>query len=430
VLDGWEDDGRLVINARRLLADLSRFAGIGGKGGPGDSLTRLALSAADHSARVAFGQLATEAGLAVRIDRFGNIWGRQDGRWDEPAVVAGSHLDTVPDGGQFDGAVGVLAALEAVRALRDAGVETAAPLGVVNFAVEESSRYGIATIGSKGHAGLIPPELLDNLTDRDGVAFSAALAAHAGYEMVGGAAGDPGKIGCFLELHVEQGRQLEMAGVSLGVVEAIAAPTRFRVIVHGQAAHSGATLMTWRKDGLVAASELVLALERIAELEEEHGTVATATIFALHPVSINVVPGRVELGVDIRGIDVASKRRAVERFRSTVRRVSAQRGVAIEVDLLADEEPVRLAPEAVACVRQGCERLGLPYIALNSRAGHDAMNMARHCPAGMLFIPSRGGVSHQPGEHTAPEQVVAGAQALLYAMVACAERIAAKEDLA
>jgi hydantoinase/carbamoylase family amidase len=381
------------------------------------------LSAADHVARALFVELAAESGLAVRIDRFGNIWGRTGGHWDQPAVVAGSHLDTVPEGGRFDGVLGVCAALAAVRAVCTAGLRLPVPLGVADFAVEESSRYGISTVGSKGHAGVLAAAEVDGLTDRDGTSFAAALAAHGGYELAGGAPADPGRVGCFLELHVEQGRQLELAGVDLGVVDAIAAPTRFRVLVQGEAAHSGATLMTWRKDGLVAASELVLALERIAELEEEYGTVATATIFALHPVSINVVPGRVELGVDIRGIDLASKRRAIERFRSTVRRVSMQRGITIEVELLADEQPVALHPAAVECVQLGCRRADLPYVILHSRAGHDAMNMARLVPTAMLFVPSRGGVSHHPGEFTPPEQVVGGAQALLHAMVVCAERL-------
>ncbi len=414
----------MPINPQRLQSDLEVFAAIGG--GDAGSVTRLALSDEDREARSHFIGLAREAGMEVRIDRFGNIWGRTEDRWQAPAVVAGSHLDSVPGGGRFDGVVGVVAALEVVRAIREDGRLPEVPLGVVDFAAEESSRFGVSTIGSKGAAGLLAPETVMGLTDRQGVAFAEAVALHAGHDLAGGPS-DPGRVGCFLEMHVEQGRELETAGVPLGVVRAIAAPTRFRVTVHGQAAHSGATLMTWRKDGLVAASELVLALERIAELEDEYGTVATATIFALHPVSINVVPGRVELGVDIRGIEVASKRRAVERFRHTVRRVSAQRGIPIDVETLSDEEPVLLHRDAVECVRLGCERIGLPYAVVQSRAGHDTMNMTHLCPAAMLFVPSRGGISHHPAEHTPLEQIVQGARALMEAVLAAAAMLGQRE---
>jgi len=406
------------IKPERMLSHMERFAAIGKTAGGGTD--RLALSPQDHEARRLLVDLMREAGMTVQIDCLGNIWGRTDERWCEPAVVAGSHLDTVPAGGRFDGVAGVVAALEAVQALIEDGRVPRVPLGVACFAAEESSRFGVSTVGSKGAAGILDYSEIMAMKDRDGVTYLDALVAHGGP-----AAGQAPTVGCYLELHVEQGRELELAGVPLGVVQAIAAPTRYRVTVHGEAAHSGATLMTWRKDGLVAASELVLALERIAEVEEEYGTVATATIFALHPVSINVVPGRVELGVDIRGTEERSKRRAVERFLHTVRRVSAQRGVPIDLETLADEQPVALDPAAVACVRAGCERVGAPYMMMSSRAGHDAMNMARICPAAMLFVPSQGGVSHHPAEYTSPEHLVLGARALLEAMLEAAEMLRA-----
>jgi N-carbamoyl-L-amino-acid hydrolase len=387
-------------------------------------VTRLALSPEDREARGLFARLAGEVGLALRIDRFGNMWSRTaHDSWDVPAVVAGSHLDSVPAGGRFDGVVGIVAGLEAIRAISEDGRLPAVPLGVVNFTAEESSRYGIATVGSKAVAGLLAPEEVMALKDRHGTTYAEALSNYGGFDLTGAVFLPPGPVGCYLEMHVEQGKELEIAEMPLGVVKAIAAPTRFRVTVHGEAAHSGATLMTWRKDGLVAASELVLALERIAELEDEYGTVATATIFALHPVSINVVPGRVELGVDIRGIDSGSKHRAVERFHRTVRRVSAQRGILIETELLADEEPVALHPDAVECARLGCERAGLPHMMMQSRAGHDAMNMLHVCPAGMLFVPSRGGISHHPAEYTSMEHIVQGAAALMEAMLAAAAMV-------
>lgn len=404
----------MPFDPERLQADLNRFAAIGG--GADGSVTRLALSPADREGRRQFVALLQAADMAVRIDRFGNIWGRTGGRWEEPAVVAGSHLDSVPNGGRFDGTAGVVAALEAVRSLTEEGWVPPVPIGVVSFTAEESSRYGVATIGSKGIAGVLSEAEIYALNDRQGESFAAALAQNAGYELTGGPE-PPGEIGCFLELHVEQGRELEQAGKPLGVVRTIAAPTRFKVKVHGQAAHSGATLMASRKDGLVAASELVLALEQIAKSEAEFGTVATATIFSIEPVSINVVPGMVEMGVDIRGTDRLSKRRAVERFRQRVERVSTLRGVRIEVESLSDEEPVRLHPTPVAFMRRGCEQTGAPYMLMESRAGHDAMNIAKRWPSAMLFVPSRGGISHNPMEYTPPELIELGARALREAML-------------
>lgn len=404
----------MPFDPERLQADLNRFAAIGG--GADGSVTRLALSPTDREGRRQFVALLQAAGMAVRIDRFGNIWGRTGGRWEEPAVVAGSHLDSVPNGGRFDGTAGVVAALEAVRSLTEEGWVPPVPIGVVSFTAEESSRYGVATIGSKGMAGVLSEAEIYALKDRQGESFAAALAQNAGYELTGGPE-PPGEIGCFLELHVEQGRELEQAGKPLGVVRTIAAPTRFKVKVHGQAAHSGATLMASRKDGLVAASELVLALEQIAKSEAEFGTVATATIFGIEPVSINVVPGMVEMGVDIRGTDRLSKRQAVERFRQRVERVSTLRGVRIEVESLSDEEPVRLHPTPVAFMRRGCEQTGAPYMLMESRAGHDAMNIAKRWPSAMLFVLSRGGISHNPMEYTPPELIELGARALREAML-------------
>lgn len=404
----------------RLTADFARFAALGQDATGG--LSRVSLTPADREGRVLLIEMIRAAGMAVRIDRFGNIWGRTGGRWDEPAVIAGSHLDTVPNGGAFDGTVGVIGALEAIRTLTADGADLPVPLGIVSFTAEEAARYGVGTIGSKGIAGVLSPEQIYALKDRDGSTFAEAVADNAGFDLVGGPA-EPGAIGCFFEMHIEQGRELEMAGLPVGVVSAVAAPTRFKVRVLGQAAHSGATLPRWRKDGLAAAAELVLALERIMAEEEEHGVVATATIFKLHPVSINVVPGTVELGVDIRGIEPVAKRRAVQTFRQTVERVSAARSIPMELELLTDEEPVQFDPDAVAFVQAGCDRAGIESLPMRSRAGHDAMYMAKRWPSAMLFVPSRDGISHHPDEYTTQEQIALGTRALTEAMAVAVERL-------
>lgn len=406
-----EEAFSLRVQPERIQRDLASFAQFGASGPT--AVTRLALTAEDRAARAHLIDLCRAEGMSVRIDRFGNI-AAVLGEWDRPALLTGSHLDSVPDGGRFDGVAGVVAALEAIRTLREHGALPAMPVGVVCFTAEESSRWGVATLGSKGLAGVLPYEKLMALADRQGVTFGAALAAHAGYELAGGRL-EFGPIASFLELHVEQGLELERDGRRVGVVSRIAAPSRFKVTVEGEAAHSGATLMDRRKDGLTAAAELILGLERLARAEHPL-TVGTATVFGVHPVSINVVPGRVELGVDIRSVDSESKRRTVQAFMALIEKVKAERGLAIEVQTLSQEDPVTLDPQVVQRLESACRSLDVPYMPMVSRAGHDAMYVARVAPAAMLFVPSQGGISHNPAEFTTLDDLVLGTQILAEAI--------------
>lgn len=418
----------------RLERDLAALAAIGGSG-PG-AVTRLALTPADREARRWFIERCRELGMTVRIDRFGNMAGVL-GRWDRPALLVGSHLDSVPSGGRFDGVTGVITAFEAVRRLQEAGRLPDWPVGVVNFTAEESARWGIATMGSKGLAGARPDEELFALTDRDGVSFAEALDEYAGYDLLeapgaGQGVAAPasaaaswtarwglsqafGPIGGFLELHVEQGPELWEAGEHLGIVSRIAAPTRFRIIVQGEANHSGTTLMGRRQDALTAAAELILGVEAIGRAEPEL-TVATATIFKVEPVSINVIPGRVELGVDIRSVDPGAKDRAVGDFRALIAQTKEERSLQITEELLGDEAPVVLDERAVGALAEACQALDLPFRPMVSRAGHDAMYMARIAPAAMLFLPSRGGLSHNPAEFTELADLELGARVLAEAI--------------
>lgn len=395
----------------RLERDLAALAAIGGSG-PG-AVTRLALTPADREARRWFIERCRELGMTVRIDRFGNMAGVL-GAWDRPALLIGSHLDSVPSGGRFDGVAGVITGFEAVRRLQAEGRLPAWPVGVVNFTAEESARWGVATMGSKGLAGARSAEELLALRDRDGVTFAEALAANAGYDLVG--APQPfGPIGGFLELHVEQGPELWEAGEHLGVVSRIAAPTRFRITLQGEANHSGTTLMHRRQDALTAAAELILGVEAIGRAEPDQ-TVATATIFKVEPVSINVIPGRVELGVDIRSVDPGAKERAVSAFRALLDQTMQRRGLQITEELLGDEAPVILDERAVGALVEACQALNLPFRPMVSRAGHDAMNLARIAPAAMLFLPSRGGLSHNPAEFTELADLELGAHVLAEAI--------------
>ncbi len=401
----------MPIQAERIARDLEAFAKIGSSGPT--AVTRLALTPEERAGRAYFIELCKAEGMTVRIDRFGNM-AAVLGEWDRPALLTGSHLDSVPDGGRFDGVAGVVTALEAVRALNEDGTLPDLPVGVVSFTSEESSRWGVATMGSKGLAGVLPPEKLFALTDRNGVRFDAALAENAGYDLTGGPQ-EFGPIAGCLELHVEQGLELERGGRRIGVVSRIAAPSRFKLTVEGEAGHSGATLMDRRKDGLTASAELILGLERLARAEHP-ATVGTMTVFGVHPVSINVIPGRVELGVDIRSVDADSKRRTVRAFMDLVRRVEAERGIVIQVQTLSEEEPVTLDPQVVAKLEEACRALGVEYLPMVSRAGHDTMYVARVAPAAMLFVPSQGGISHNPAEFTSLEDLVLGTRVLAEAI--------------
>lgn len=401
----------MPIQASRIERDLNAFAQFG-KSGP-TAVTRLALTPEDRQARAHFVELCREIGMQVRIDRFGNMAGVL-GEWDRPALLLGSHLDSVPEGGRYDGIVGVVGALEVVRALKEDGQLPDIPVGVVNFTSEESSRWGRATMGSKGLAGIIPEAELMAYKDRDGITFGEAVQQNAGYDLVGGLR-EFGPIAGFYELHVEQGPELLIAGKPVGVVSHIAAPSRYKVFVHGTASHSGSTLMGRRKDGLVAASEIVLGLERLAR-EIGDAVVATATVFSLKPVSINVIPGEVELGIDIRGIEKATIQQLTGGFRKLVDEVSRRRSIKIEIETLSEEDPVTLDPTMVQRLYDACERKGIPYLKAVSRAGHDTMYVAKIAPAAMLFVPSKDGLSHNPGEFTSTEEIALGVEALAEAV--------------
>lgn len=412
----------MPVSIDRIQRDIAAFSAIG-RAPDSPGISRLAFTPQDAQARSHMIGLLTEAGLTLRLDSAGNLFGLTDAALASPGqtVLMGSHLDTVPSGGAYDGVAGVVAALEVVRSLREESKEPL-PLGVVVFACEESSRFRMATVGSKTLAGMISLEKARSLTDADGVTYGDALAAHGNWDEVGGPHPAP-EFGAYLELHVEQGREMERQKVRVGVVERIAAPTRLRIKLEGEAAHSGATPLYRRKDALVAAAEVILAVERIAETEASHGTVGTTTMFALTPAAINVVPGSATLGVDLRSADGPSKDRCHAKLEQFLHRLGAMREIQVECQVLGREEPVSLDPLATLAVAQACAELEVPHVRLDSRAGHDAMYMQRLCPTGMVFVPSAGGLSHHPDEYTDPEDLALGTSVLRRAACLLAEQL-------
>lgn len=410
----------IAINQRRLLRDLNAVSriGIGDHG----SVTRLVFSIKELRSRQLMIHLMRQAGLQIHVDRIGNIFGRLNGTNPKaPAVLVGSHLDTVIHGGKFDGTMGVIGALEAVRTLKEQKAPLRSPVEVVCFVGEESSRFGYSTLGSSLVAGEVHGGDLSNATDAQGNKLEDVLADLGIHRSnLRSLRRDPATVKAYLELHIEQGPILEAKGKPIGVVTSIAAPTRFKTIFTGQADHSGTTPMEMRKDALVAASELILALERICRRYsrvEKGRVVGTVGAIKIEPGVINAVPGAAELAVDIRSITATAKRRVVRLVEAKIRDIARRRKIPVQLFPIREEEPVPLDKRLVHLLKECCEKRKVSYEIMPSGAGHDAMQMAKITPAGMLFIPSRRGISHSPLEWSDPKDICLGTQLLLDAIV-------------
>ncbi len=406
---------RFSVRRTRIEANLRSFARIGYSTDGG--MNRLAFSRNDLRARQRLIHVLRNLGASIHIDGFGNVFARLEGSEPNlPPLLVGSHLDAVPGGGRFDGSVGVTAALEVLAVLREQNHVTRHPVELVSFACEESSRFGRGTLGSGIVAGVFDPTDVLALTDAHGMRLERVL-QRAGLNpaSVPEARRSPDDFMGYLEMHIEQGRVLEEAMAQVGVVEGIAAPTRFRVQVTGQADHSGATPMGLRRDALTGASEIILAVER--EAREAGNVVGTVGVATVEPGAINVVPGQVTLAVDIRSIDGMAKARVVERVCATIACIAETRNLETQITPLTDEEPVKLDPRVIDLLDRRAQQRDIPSLRISSGAGHDAMHIARLCPAGMILVPSKDGISHHRDEWTELEDVVAGAQVFVDAAI-------------
>ena len=353
------------------------------------------------------------AGLEVRLDAVGNLFGRWTGSSPaEPAVLTGSHVDTTLNAGRYDGVLGVLGAIDAVHRMRAAGTAPRRSIEVVAWAGEEP-RFGTGCVGSRAAAGQLERADLDRLCDRDGTSMAAALRA-AGFEpdRLAEASIDPDSVHALVELHIEQGAVLEEAGESIGVVTAIAAPHDLRLTLRGSATHAGATPMHLRRDALAGAAEAISALERLARASSSGTTVGTVGVLRVRPGAINVVPGEVELDVDIRDSDLAAREQVVEALLAATRGIAARRGLTLSVDPIVEDIPVLCEERVVAAAAAAAGELDLPFRRMTSGAYHDAMVMGARVPIGMIFVPSAGGISHHPDEHTDPDDLERGVQVL------------------
>ena len=395
-----------------------------GRIGIGDhgSVTRLVFSIKELRSRQVLIHLMRQAGLKIHVDAIGNIFGRLDGADPKaPALLAGSHLDTVIHGGKYDGPVGVIGALEAVRTIRENKISLRAPLEVVCFIGEESSRFGFSTLGSSLVAGEVQPKDLTNAVDAQGTKLADVLSSLGiSPRNLFRLARDPKSMKAYLELHIEQGPILEAKAKRIGLVTSIAAPSRFKVIFAGRADHSGTTPMEMRKDALVAAAQLIEYVEKICRKfssMEKGRVVGTVGAMKIEPGVINAVPGRAELSIDIRSTSAPAKDKVARLVKQRGAAIARDRGIAIEVLNIRAEDPVPLDKRLLRVTRQLCDEKAIDYEIMPSGAGHDAMQMAKITPAGMIFIPSRRGISHNPLEWTDPDDIALGAQLLMETMI-------------
>lgn len=411
---------KVAVNQRRLLRDLNAVSRIGA--GDRGSVTRLVFSIKELRSRQLLIHLMSRAGLKVRVDRIGNIFGRlESGDPKSPAVLAGSHLDTVIQGGKFDGPVGVIGALEAVRTLKENKVALSSPVEVVCFVGEESSRFGYSTLGSSLVAGEVKLPDLANAVDAHGTKLEDILSSMGIYrDNLAALKRDPETLKAYLELHIEQGPILEAKNKKIGVVTAIAAPTRFKVVLTGQADHSGTTPMEMRKDALVAAAEIITTVEEVCSRHsdiEQGRVVGTVGALKIEPGVINAVPGKAELSIDIRSITAEAKDRAAGAVKRRAEAIATKRQIQIKILPIRRELPVALDERLIQVIKKECENGGIPHEIMPSGAGHDAMQMAKITRAGMIFVPSKRGVSHSPMEWTDPEDICLGTQLLLQTII-------------
>ena len=402
----------------RLWQSLMDLAQIGAT--PKGGVCRIALTDLDRQGRDLFVQWARGAGCSIRVDAIGNIFARRAGQDDNlPPVMTGSHIDTQPTGGKFDGNYGVLAGLEVVRTLNAASVRTRAPIEVAVWTNEEGSRFVPVMMGSGVFAGAFTLEHALAQRDAQGVSVGEALAS-IGYA---GQLGPAPAVGSYFEAHIEQGPVLENHARVIGVVTAALGQRWYDVTVQGMEAHAGPTPMELRRDALLAASELVLEVNRIAVQRAPHarGTVGTMELF---PNSRNVIPGRASLSVDLRAPDDAQLLDMDAALRAACARIATERSLQITVEQVVYFPPQPFTPQLVQAVRANADDLGYSSMDVVSGAGHDAVYLARVAPAAMIFVPCDDGISHNEIENAAAEHLEAGCNVLLRAMLAAAEVVA------
>jgi len=399
-----------MIQKERLQKDFDAMAQFTGLG---EGINRLAFTDADWEWRQYIIDCMNDAGLDVEIDGFGNIIGYKIGtNPDLPVVMVGSHTDSVPNGGNYDGVAGVLSAIEVVRSIIDDGFEHEHTIAAVDFMCEESSRFGAATLGSKAMRGKLTLNDLHRLVDKQGISLYDSLKDRKLYPDAIESMAYNRPVKAFIEMHIEQGKVLEHEQKQIGIVSGIAAPERFYVTIRGNADHSGATPMNLRHDALCGASKIILGIEEVTSMQEEPPVVGTVGIAEVVPGAMNVIPGSVKLGVDIRSISKVARDSVVFLIKELIDVIAEKRGLSYTIEHISKESPVSMHSSMIEEIKRAAKSLNIEYITMPSGAGHDAMHWTDVAPTGMIFIPCRDGISHNPAEFAAMDDIVAGAEVL------------------
>lgn len=409
------------LNADRLHREIEALAAI--SEAPAPVVTRVLFSEADLKGRAFVKNICEKAGLSLREDAVGNLFARWPGK--EPllaGVATGSHIDAIPNAGRYDGVVGVLGALEAIRTLKESSFEPRRSIELIVFTAEEPTRFGIGCLGSRLMSGALSPESAAELRDRDGQTLEFWL-KQAGYDNQELSSVQLKK-NCyagFVELHIEQGPLLEKENIPIGVVEKIAAPSTLRVQLTGVGGHAGAVLMPDRHDALLAGAEIALAVEWAALSTGSPDTVGTTGVFRIEPGAVNSVPCRAWLEIDLRDTLLATRDAALGKIEKAIPEICRRRCIDFQSERLNVDAPAICDSGLVDTVTEVCNELGLAVKRMISRAYHDSLFMAQICPTTMIFIPCRGGVSHRPDEYSSPEQISNGALALMHVLARLAE---------
>ncbi|HWE86549.1 MAG TPA: M20 family metallo-hydrolase [Terracidiphilus sp.] len=394
-----------------LIAELEALAKF--SEAPAPVVTRVVFTEADLRARAYVKDLCSKAGLEVREDAVGNTFARWTGSEPELATVGtGSHIDAIPNAGLYDGCVGVLGGLEAIRVLQRMGFQPRRSIELVIFTAEEPTRFGIGCLGSRMMAGILTPERARTLRDKEGRSLEELRTQARFTGSLESVALQAGYFHQFLELHIEQGPLLEREGLDLGLVTHIAAPASLRITLQGEGGHAGGALMLGRKDALTAAAELILALENAARLSGAIDTVATTGICEVFPGAVNSIPSRVRLECDIRDIDEVRRDLVIAALREACHDVETRRSVSVQIEMVNADPPAACDPAILDALEQSAVAAGKKYKRMVSRAYHDSLFVARIAPVAMLFIPCRSGVSHRPDEYASPAWIGSGVHVL------------------
>lgn len=397
----------LEIDSARLLAEIEALALISEARPP--AVTRIVFTEPDMRARAWLKELCASAGLVTRRDAVGNTFARWPGSdAAAPVVGTGSHIDAIPNAGKYDGVVGVLGGLEAMRALQRSGFQPKHPIELVIFTSEEPTRFGIGCLGSRLLSGLLSARDARTLSDKNGKSLEQ-VRRDAGLDgELEGVKLPPRYYKAFVELHIEQGSILEREHVPLGIVTRIAAPASAHILMQGTGGHAGGVLMADRHDALCAASELILAIENLAKTSGSQDTVATVGMCEVFPGAVNSIPSEVRISLDSRDTNLIRRDEVVRAIETAAERISARRGVSIRIELLNADPPSECASEIVDALSASCRKHGEKYMLMVSRAYHDSLFMSRIAPVSMLFIPCRNGYSHRPDEYASIEDIARG----------------------